>query len=86
MSRDIVHLLRRDSSLQGETFSRGLIEVVEVVIRRPNVMVLLRLDYSIAEALLEPQGIALPFEKTNSELRFIVPEVSGYQMIVLKHL
>ena len=73
----IVHLLNYVPELRGKTL------LVEEEIPARNVEVSLRLDgASVKNVYLAPGREGLPFETTEDYVRFTVPEMSGYCMIV----
>ncbi len=75
----IVHLLNYVPELRGKTL------LVEEAIPARNVEVSLRLDgASVKKVYLAPDREELPFEPAEDYVRFTVPEMSGYCMIVVE--
>jgi hypothetical protein len=64
---------------------RGKSEMIEEPIVVSDVQVTLRKDGSdVSKVLLAPQDEPLPFTQTDDEVRFVVPRVSGYQLVVVE--
>ena len=57
------------------------LEIVEDVVPLHDVTVTLREDAPMQSVHLAPQGVALPFERIEGRIRFVVPLVLGHQMV-----
>jgi hypothetical protein len=92
-SRYVLHLLYANTiarggalSLSGGTVSsRGSIEVIEDLMPLRDSAVTLRLPKEIKSAILQPQGIGLPFTQADGEIHLALDEFTCHQMIVLDY-
>lgn len=75
----LVHLLSYVPEL------RGSVEMIEEPIVATDVQVALRADGRTAKKVfLAPAGEPIPYTQTDDYLRFTVPKVNGYQLIVVE--
>jgi hypothetical protein len=60
-------------------------QMIEEPIVVSDVQVTLRTDgRDVRKVFLAPAGDALPFTKADDGVRFVVPRVSGYQLVVVE--
>lgn len=90
--RYVVHLLYANTINRGGGIDLAVgnladsakgVEVIEELIPLANTTVELTLPKPVTAVRLEPQGIALPYEKTKAGIRFTVDTFTCHQMIVL---
>jgi hypothetical protein len=77
--RLVLHLLHYIPERRGEDF-----DTIEDVIPLYEIPVSVRADKPIRAVTLVPQNLPLPFTLDSGRVNFIVPELSGHQMIEIK--
>jgi hypothetical protein len=77
--REVVHVLHYIPERRGEAF-----DIIEEALPLYNVQVSLRAEGTPTAVTLQPQGQVLEFEVQADRVEFVVPEVTGHQMVVVK--
>lgn len=78
-ARRILHLLHYVPVRRGESF-----DVVEDIIPLSDVRLSVRCGAKVRRVSLVPGNEALPFQRVGERVEFIVPRVSGHQMVCLE--
>ncbi|HEY8360454.1 MAG TPA: alpha-amylase family protein [Ramlibacter sp.] len=83
-NRDIVHLLHATAALRGN-LGGSAIQPIQDLVTLKDVEVALVLQSPVREVDLVPEGEALPFEVEGDILHFVVPRLTGHQMVEVRY-
>lgn len=81
-NRDVLHLLYATPQLRG-SFRNAPIEIIQDLPTLADIAVSVEADTPVRAVTLEPQGEAIAFTQADGRVSFVVPRLTGHQMVVL---
>jgi len=77
--RLVLHALHYIPQRRGQEF-----DVIEDIIPLYDVLVSIRADGEVSAVTLVPEGEGLAFEQVGSRVEFVIPEITGHQMVAIQ--
>ena len=78
--RDVLHLLHATPALRGSIRGDN-VQPIQDLVTLPDIAVSVEADRKVRSVKLVPTGEALPYQQKKGRISFIVPAVTGHQMV-----
>jgi hypothetical protein len=82
--RDVVHLLHATPALRGNLHGKN-VQPIQDLVTLHDIAVTLRPSGTVTTVKLVPEGTALRFTQSGSDIGFTVPAVRGHQMVEIAY-